>query len=118
MLSVLVAFAVRCLLVGLFLPFSALDKILNFKAAVGQANEAIPSRGLAKIAIFAGLGVEVLMSLAILTVPTMLMGATLPFLVKSLTRSQTDLANRIGFLYGFNTLGAATGTLLVGFLLL
>ena len=56
------------------------------------------------------------LSLAILTVPTMLMGATLPFLVKSLTRSQTDLANRIGFLYGFNTLGAATGTLLVGFL--
>jgi spermidine synthase len=60
----------------------------------------------------------VALSLAILSVPTMLMGATLPFLVKSLTRSQTELANRIGFLYGFNTMGAAIGTLAVGFVLM
>jgi putative oxidoreductase len=55
------------LLVALFVPFSALDKILNFKSVVGQAAEAIPSRWLATIAILAGFGVEVLMSLAILT---------------------------------------------------
>jgi putative oxidoreductase len=67
LLSIAVAFAARALLVMLFLPFSALDKILNFKPAVGQAAEAIPSRFLATIAIFAGFGVEVLMSLAILT---------------------------------------------------
>lgn len=67
MLSVLVAFAVRCLLVGLFLPFSALDKVLNFKQAIGQASQAVPSRPLATALIACGLGVEVLMSLAILT---------------------------------------------------
>jgi putative oxidoreductase len=67
LLSIAIVFAARALLVILFLPFSALDKILNFKPAVGQAAEAIPSRGLATIAIFAGFGVEVLMSLAILT---------------------------------------------------
>ncbi|HEY1615556.1 MAG TPA: hypothetical protein VGF97_17895 [Rhizomicrobium sp.] len=33
MLSVLIAFMIRCLLVGLFLPFSALDNVLNFRAA-------------------------------------------------------------------------------------
>lgn len=66
LLSVAVAFAARALLVMLFLPFSALDKVLNFKPAIGQAAEAIPSRLLATIAIFAGFGVEVLMSLAIL----------------------------------------------------
>ena len=66
-LSVVSSILARVLLIVLFLPFSALDKILNFKAAVGQASQAIPSRGLAKIAIFAGLGVEVLMSLAVLT---------------------------------------------------
>ncbi|MGY3443721.1 MULTISPECIES: fused MFS/spermidine synthase [unclassified Bradyrhizobium] len=60
----------------------------------------------------------VALSLAILSLPTMLMGATLPFLVKFLTRTQTDLANRIGLLYGFNTLGAAIGTLTVGFVLM
>src|SRR6185437_3838598 len=46
-LSVVSSILARVLLIVLFLPFSALDKILNFKAAVGQASEAIPSRGLA-----------------------------------------------------------------------
>ena len=66
-LSMVVAFATRALLVMLFLPFSALDKILNFKQAVGQASEATPNRSFATVLIFAGLGVEVFMSLAILT---------------------------------------------------
>jgi putative oxidoreductase len=65
--SMVVAFAARALLVMLFLPFSALDKILNFKQAIGQAAEAVPSRSLATALIFAGFGVEVFMSLAILT---------------------------------------------------
>ncbi|HEX3673518.1 MAG TPA: DoxX family protein [Rhizomicrobium sp.] len=67
MLSILVAFAVRCLLVGLFLPFSALDKVLNFGDAVDQAAQAISSRVLATILILCGLGVEVVMSICILT---------------------------------------------------
>ncbi len=36
--SIAVAFGVRLLLVMLFLPFSALDKILNFRGAVGRQN--------------------------------------------------------------------------------
>jgi len=60
----------------------------------------------------------VLLSLATLSLPTMLMGATLPFLVRFLTRSQRELANRVGILYGFNTLGAAIGTLAAGFVLI
>ncbi len=40
MASLWLTLAVRCLLVGLFLPFSALDKILNFEAAVDQAAQA------------------------------------------------------------------------------
>jgi putative oxidoreductase len=66
-LSIAVVFAARALLVLLFLPFSALDKILNFKQAVGQASEATPNRSVAALMIFAGLGVEILMSLAILS---------------------------------------------------
>jgi putative oxidoreductase len=64
--SILTVFAVRCLLVAIFLPFSALDKILNFKQAVGQAAQIIPNRSFAKILIVGGFGVEVVMSLAIL----------------------------------------------------
>jgi putative oxidoreductase len=67
MFSILVAFAVRCLLVGLFLPFSALDKVLNFRAALDQASQAIPNRVFAVPLIAGGFCIEVFMSLAILT---------------------------------------------------
>jgi putative oxidoreductase len=66
-LIALVAFGVRCLLVGLFLPFSALDKILNFKQAIAQASQAVSNRVLATALIVCGLGVEIVMSAAILT---------------------------------------------------
>ena len=60
----------------------------------------------------------VFLSLATLSLPTILMGATLPFLVRFLARSRTELANQVGLLYGFNTLGAAIGTLAAGFILI
>jgi putative oxidoreductase len=65
--SILAIFGARCLLVMLFLPFSALDKTLNFNAAVQQAAQAAPSAAVARALIFAGLVVEVLGSLAILS---------------------------------------------------
>lgn len=67
MVGVAVEFVLRCLMVALFLPFSALDKIINFKAAIGQAASAIPSPALARLLIFAGLGVEVVMSLGVIS---------------------------------------------------
>ncbi len=67
MLSILAIFCVRALLVLLFLPFSALDKILNFNQAVVQAAEATPVRPVAILLICVGFGIEVTMSLAILT---------------------------------------------------
>lgn len=60
----------------------------------------------------------VLLSFATLSLPTILMGTTLPFLVRFLVRSQTELAEKVGLLYGFNTLGAAIGTLSAGFILI
>ncbi|MGH9810238.1 MAG: DoxX family membrane protein, partial [Terriglobia bacterium] len=65
--AAIVALAVRYGLVLLFLPFSALDKVLNFKQACDQASQAVSARSLATTLIFAGLGVEIFMSLAILT---------------------------------------------------
>ena len=50
--------------------------------------------------------------------PTILMGATLPVLARYLVRRQQALAARIGVLYGLNTLGAAVGSGVVGFLLI
>jgi spermidine synthase len=60
----------------------------------------------------------VTLSLTTLSLPTILMGATLPCLVKFLARSHAELANQIGLLYGLNTLGAAIGTLGAGFVLI
>jgi len=65
--AVLVTVVVRYLLVVLFFPFSFLDKIINFKGAVGQASQAVSATGPATALILVGLGVEILMPLGILT---------------------------------------------------
>jgi putative oxidoreductase len=64
--AMLATLAVRYLLVMLFFPFSLLDKIINFRGAVDQAREMAPG-GLATLLILAGIAVEFLMPLAILT---------------------------------------------------
>lgn len=60
-------FLARLLLVLLFFPFSALDKVLNFTDAFGQASEETARPWLAKLLILAGFATEVLMSIAILS---------------------------------------------------
>jgi putative oxidoreductase len=66
-LSIAIEAAIRYLLVSLFFPFSALDKILNFRGAVRQAQELVPAEKPAEALIAAGLCVEILGPLAILT---------------------------------------------------
>lgn len=66
-LSALIVFGERLLFIALFLPFSALDKILNFNAALKQASQALPFRPLAVFLILSGLAIEISMPLAILT---------------------------------------------------
>ncbi len=66
-MSILVVLAVRYLLVILFFPFSALDKIINFKGAVDQAKELVPAAGAATLLIVLGLATEIIMPIGILT---------------------------------------------------
>lgn len=58
------------------------------------------------------------LSFAILVVPTMLMGATLPLVMKSSLTRGDAVGRRIGLLYGTNTAGAIAGALLAGFVLI
>jgi putative oxidoreductase len=58
---------VRYGLVMLFLPFSALDKILGFEGAVKQAQEVFKPRPIAVAVLMCGLGIEMVMSLGIVT---------------------------------------------------
>ena len=63
---IVATFLVRALLVALFLPFSALDKVLNFDQAKAQARQSAPT-WLAPILVVCGLCIEVAMPVAILT---------------------------------------------------
>ena len=56
--------------------------------------------------------------LALLIVPTGLMGATLPLLCRYFVERLDRLGQRTGRLYGLNTVGAAAGALLAGFVLI
>jgi predicted membrane-bound spermidine synthase len=53
-----------------------------------------------------------------LVVPTTLMGASLPLISRAVATSLDTVAERIGWLYGLNTLGAGLGALAGGWVLL
>ena len=61
---------------------------------------------------------RLLISILTLLIPTILMGATLPLLIREFTEKKIELGERVGFLYSINTLGALTGTVLAGFILI
>ncbi|MDN8618768.1 fused MFS/spermidine synthase [Variovorax ginsengisoli] len=58
----------------------------------------------------------VVVNFLLLLFPTCLMGATLPILVAHVTRIWGNVGKSIGLLYQVNTLGAAFGVAIVGFL--
>ena len=63
----IVVLLVRLGLVLLFLPFSALDKIMGFNHAVDQAFEMFKPRTLAALVILCGLSIEIVCSLGVIT---------------------------------------------------
>jgi predicted membrane-bound spermidine synthase len=54
---------------------------------------------------------------ACLALPTLLMGMSLPFLVRATVRDASDAPRTIGLLYALNTLGAAVGALVTPWVL-
>ena len=58
------------------------------------------------------------MAFAVLIVPTVLMGATMPLVVRSSAFSGSLLGSRAGALYAANTAGAIAGTLAAGLFLI
>ncbi len=61
---------------------------------------------------------RLVISVGALLLPTVLMGATLPLLIRRFAHKKGELGKRVAFFYAANTLGAFTGTLLAGFVLL
>ncbi len=62
--------------------------------------------------------VRLVVSVAILTVPTVAMGATLPTLCAAVAPDNETAARRTAWLYGINTLGGVAGCLAAGFMLI
>lgn len=62
--------------------------------------------------------VRVLLSVLLVLPSTFLMGATLPAMCRVLVRDDKQLGRDLGRVYGYNTLGAALGALLGGFVLI
>jgi spermidine synthase len=58
------------------------------------------------------LGLRFIVSFLILLLPTTVMGLTLPVLIEDPILRQTNFGRAIGFLYGWNTLGAVVGAVL------
>ncbi|MFZ5874866.1 MAG: fused MFS/spermidine synthase [Nitrospirota bacterium] len=64
------------------------------------------------------MGARVALVAAILAVPTVLMGATLPVVSRAVTGGAASIARRVSVLYAVNTTGAIAGAVGTGFVLL
>ena len=59
--------------------------------------------------------IRFIVAFLVLIVPTSLMGATLPLIVKSAIAREDRIGGKIGLLYAINTTGAIAGALIAGF---
>ena len=64
------------------------------------------------------LAIRMLLAALVILPPTFLMGGTLPVLVRCLSRGLDRLGRELSTLYALNTLGAVTGVIAAGFLLI
>jgi spermidine synthase len=104
----LVAFGVAEVLVGITAfstPF-LLDALTSLWIAI---HPMLPS-SLAALTV-----IRFVVAFLLLIVPTSLMGATLPLVIKSAVTHDARIGSRIGLLYAINTTGAIAGALIAGF---
>jgi spermidine synthase len=89
------AFAIAEVSIGVF---GLLSKFLFYDVLYSRLPQLGENTGVAAVVLFVSL-----------LVPTFLMGVSLPLLSRALTHQVADAGRIIGSLYGWNTLGAATG---------
>ncbi|MBI5509404.1 MAG: fused MFS/spermidine synthase [Deltaproteobacteria bacterium] len=61
---------------------------------------------------------QILLCAVVMLLPTILMGATFPLVSRSVTRGIGEVGRSVGRAYSFNNIGAVTGALVAGFLLI
>ena len=104
----LAAFGIAEILVGVtaFLTPAALEWLTELWISL---HDALPN-SLAAITV-----IRFIVAFLVLIVPTSLMGATLPLIVKSALAREHRVGGKIGVLYAINTTGAIAGALIAGF---
>ena len=98
----------------------ALTTALLSIVAFGVFDHARAALSLAGASPSVALAVELVLAGALLLIPTTLMGASLPFVLEATQRARGSASGRrvVGLFYGINTLGAAAGAALAGFILI
>jgi spermidine synthase len=104
----LAAFGLAEILVGItaFLTPSVLDALTQLWVSL---HDSLPD-SLGAITV-----IRFIVAFLVLIVPTSLMGATLPLIVKSAIAREDRVGGKIGLLYAINTTGAIVGALVAGF---
>lgn len=100
--------ALSALAVPLFLKVASLLYIATF----GGQPEPVDASGLGQSFFY------LLIAFMVLAIPTALMGATLPLLIKYVVQTDEQIGPRVGLLYAINTIGAVLGTIVAAFVLL
>ena len=85
---------------------------LAFPVVVGGVRQAFVGLGSAASPVL------FLLAFVALLMPTVLMGATLPLLVRAIVRDPRRTGGEVGLLYGVNVVGAVLGTAFTGFWLI
>lgn len=100
--------ALSALLVPLLLKLAS----LLYVGVFGGQPEPVDASGLGQSFFY------LIIAFLVLSIPTALMGATLPLLTKYVVQSDEQIGPRVGLLYAINTLGAVGGTIVAAFVLL
>jgi spermidine synthase len=104
----LVAFGIAEALVGI--TALATPLLLDALTALWVAVQPALPQSLAALTV-----IRFLVAFLVLIVPTSMMGATLPLVIKSAVAREPRVGGRIGLLYAINTTGAIAGALVAGF---
>ena len=107
----LAAFGIAEILIGITGLLSPI--LLDAASAVYVALHEIAPESLSVLTI-----ARLVCSFAILAVPTTLMGITLPLLTAAVSHRRRSADTSVSLLYAMNTLGAMSGTLLAGYILI
>ena len=106
------------------LMYGVLELVIAFFAAISPwlmtfcREYYLQTGGMIVLGDWGSLAARLGLTAVVIGVPTLLMGGTLPAAVRAVTMESDGMRRGLGLLYGLNTIGALTGTVLTNFWLM